>query len=142
MAEKLNSNDYKVLENFGNQLKSLLKELKLTQKQLAKGIDVKPYTVSLWVNGKVNITLTNLYKIIDFFHDSYPDSNPVLSILPDFIGNEYTNMWKKQRTNILNRLKSTCKKLNYDLLNDLGIKDWTDLFEDPLEYKMKKILNN
>ena len=65
MAEKLNSNDYKVLENFGNQLKSLLKELKLTQKQLAKGIDVKPYTVSLWVNGKVNITLTNLYSIID-----------------------------------------------------------------------------
>ena len=142
MAEELNSNDYKVLENFGKQLKTLLKDLKLTQKQLAEGIDINPYTVSLWVNGKGNITLTNLYKIIDFFHDSYPDSNPVLRILPDFIGNEYANMWKKQRTDILNRLMSTCKKLDYSLLDDLGIKNWTDLFEDPLEYEIKKILNN
>lgn len=140
MAEKLNLNDYNVLGNFGKQLRTLLKDLKLTQKQLAKDINVEPYTVSLWVKGKVNITLTNLYRIIDFFHDSYPDSNPVLSILPDFIGNEYANMWEKQRTNILNRLMSTCKKLNYDLLKDLGIKDWTDLFEDTFECEVRRIL--
>ena len=142
MAEKLTSNDKDILKDFGGRLNTLLERYNLTQKEFAQEIKVSPYMVSLWIKNKSNITLTSLYKIIDFFHDSYPNSNPVLHLLPDFIGNEYTNMWEIQRTNILKRLESTCKKFDYSLLNDLGIEHWADLFESPFECDVNKILKN
>lgn len=132
MAEKLSETDFITLKDFGGRLKTLLKSLNITQKKFAKEIEVAPYTVSLWVNGKANITLTSLYKIIDYFHDSYPNHKAVLSLFPELVKKEYTNIIKEQHKYAVNRMSGMPMELKIAILKQLGITNWYELFSPPL----------
>ena len=52
---------------FSNNLKMLRQEEKLNQKKLAELVGVSQQCVSEWENGKIEPTLTYLWKLADVF---------------------------------------------------------------------------
>lgn len=142
MAEKLLDVDSFTLRQFGGRLKELLKRLNITQKKLAEGIGVAPYTVSLWVRGKANITLTSLYKVIEFFYYTFPKCKVISSLFPDWITMEQKRREKTQRDNAIDRLLKLPPKLRVEVFEKIGIKNWYELFEDPFICEVKRILKN
>lgn len=52
---------------FANNLKLLRQEEKLNQKKLAELVGVSQQCVSEWENGKIEPTLTYLWKLADIF---------------------------------------------------------------------------
>lgn len=139
---KLSIADREVLNDFGYRLKSVLMQLSVSQKELAENIGVSPNTVSLWVKGKRDISLTYLYRIIDYFHDSFPYCNVVWELCPDFVVNEQNNLTKIQRKNIINRLSSLPDDLRCEIASKCDIQQWDDLFDDSLIASVKKILGD
>lgn len=55
------------MENFGERLKELRKEKKLTQKELAKNLDSAQSAIFYWESNKQEPTISALKKICLFF---------------------------------------------------------------------------
>ena len=56
-----------MLETIGKRIKKLRIKNKITQKQLAKGLNVSKSTISYYEKGMRNISVDNLVEIADFF---------------------------------------------------------------------------
>ncbi|MCH5260231.1 MAG: helix-turn-helix transcriptional regulator [Lachnospiraceae bacterium] len=139
---KLSAADKSTLIDFGNRLKRVLLRLKIKQKDFAEKINVTPNTVCLWVKGKRDISLTYLYRIIDYFHDSFPDFNAVLELCPDMVLNEQRNITSIQRENIISRLQSLPEDLQCEVAVKCNLSKWDEIFEDSLISAAKKILRS
>lgn len=56
-----------MVETIGKRIKKLRIKNKITQKQLAKGLNVSKSTISYYEKGMRNISVDNLVEIADFF---------------------------------------------------------------------------
>ena len=66
------------LNAFSEQVRKLLKENKLTQRQLAKAIGVTPNAVNEWINEKSQPKwLLQMFGTIKFFYENVKDFNPM-----------------------------------------------------------------
>lgn len=58
------------MANFGERLKELIQERNITPKQLAESIGVAVSSINRWQNGQLQIYLSKLIKIADYFRCS------------------------------------------------------------------------
>lgn len=73
MPKKLTvEEDIKRLEEFGSNLKKLLKRKNVSQAELAKRLGVNKNTVLGWANGKTEPTYISLLGIFEFFREDAP----------------------------------------------------------------------
>ena len=74
------------LNAFSTQIRQILKDNKLTQKQLAKAIGVTPNAVNEWINEKSQPKwLLQMFGTIKFFYENVEGFNPMqLFIIEDF----------------------------------------------------------
>ena len=63
LDEELNKKLEKFLKNFGKNIKMKRNELKITQEKLAEIIDIQPRNLQEIEYGKVNTTVTSIFKI-------------------------------------------------------------------------------
>ena len=57
----------------GNNLKSIRKQNKLTQKEFGKKLGYSARTISDWENGNTELDLTTVKKIVTIFDACYED---------------------------------------------------------------------
>lgn len=58
---------------FGEQLKRLRKEYKVTQQELAKALNIRQQSISQWENDTSEPLLSNAIKLADFYGISLDD---------------------------------------------------------------------
>ncbi len=59
--------------NFKNNLKSLRKENKITQQDLAKALHITLKTISHWETGYTEPSISQILELADFFHVDLED---------------------------------------------------------------------
>lgn len=83
------------LKKWGERLNQLLKrpvnknpQSHIKQKDLAQALGVRESNITEWKKGNWDIRLTNIYAIVEYIKNVYPDSTPMLTLFSDLISDE------------------------------------------------------
>lgn len=96
----MNSNKKEIKTEFGLRLKNLLKLNDIQQKNLSFSIGIDQNTVSAWITGKQEPTLSNIWSLLDFFKKEYPNVNALKSLFFDFYKDEKIELTEKTKAQL------------------------------------------
>lgn len=96
----MNSSKKEIKAEFGQRLKHLLKSNDIQQKNLSLSIGIDQNTVSAWITGKQEPTLSNIWSVLDFFKKEFPNINALKSLLFDFYKDEKIELTEKTKVQL------------------------------------------
>ena len=94
----------KIKNEFGERLKKLLKNKGIQQKEVAISLHIQRNTVSAWINGQREPTLTNLWALMEFLQSKCPNIEILKELFPDFYKNDRIVLSDKRKELLSNTI--------------------------------------